>query len=135
VSINIQLKQNQLIHFNFRFPLPQISIDYLNFTYEMAKEGKVLFLTVKITYDLEDFDTKDKYEVTTFSSVYEITPENESLTAARIYPICETTTDTLNACLDFLVQCKEVPPKTVSCPPICHLHAGLQEVVAWYDAH
>jgi hypothetical protein len=135
MSINYQLKQNRLPQFNFKLPLPPTPIDYLEFSYEMDKKGEALILTINIDYRLEDFDTKEKYEVTRFRSVYEVVPEDEPLTAKKLYPICQTAADTLNSCLDFLVQCNEVPPKTVGCPPVCHLHAGLQEVVDWYNSH
>lgn len=135
MAINYQLKQNQLPVFNFKLPLPPTPIDYLQFTYQMGKVGEKLVLVVNIDYTLEDFDTKERYEVTTFKSVYEVVPTDEPLTAKKLYPVCQSAADTLNSCLDFLVQCNEVPPKTVSCPPICHLQAGLQEVVDWYNGH
>ena len=132
MAINYQLKQNRLPVFNFKHPLPPTAIDHLDFSYQKDKVGNVLVLAINIGYVLEDFDTKERYEVTTFKSVFEVEPEDEPLTAKKLYPVCQSAADTLNSCLDFLVQTSELPPKTVSCPPICHLQAGLQEVVEWY---
>lgn len=132
MAINFELKQNRLPQFDFKLPFPQTPIDYLDFSYEMAKNGEALVLTVKIKYELEDFDTKERYEVTKYNSVYEVLPMEEILTPAKLYMVCKSAAETLNSCLEFLVECKEVPPKTISCPPICHLQADLQKIIEWY---
>ncbi len=135
MAITIELKRNRLPQFEFRLPLPETAIDHLNFRYEMEKVGNALLLSVNIDYALEDFDTKERYDVTKFRSVYEIIPKGEQLTAQKLYPVCKDAAGVLNECLQFLVQCSQVPPKSVSCPPICHLQDGLQDVVHWYLAH
>jgi hypothetical protein len=135
MAITIELKKNRLPQFDFRLPFPQTPIDHLHFRYEMEKVGNALLLSVNIDYALEDFDTKEKYEVTKFRSVYEITPKGEMLTAQKLYPVCKDAAGVLNHCLQYLVDCSEIPPKSVYCPPICHLQDGLQDVVHWYLAH
>jgi hypothetical protein len=135
MAITIQLMQNRLPLFNFKLPFPQTTIDYLEFTYVPLRSGNSLLLTVNVVYQLEDFDTKERYEVTRFWSIYAIKPENELLTAAKLYPVCEGAADMLRSRLGLLVESREIPPRNLSCPPVCHLLADLQKVVEWYNSH
>ena len=134
MAIQINLIENRMPVFDFRLPLPETCIDHLEFKFEGDKLGTILFLKIKIIYSIENFDTKERYEVAQFRSVYEITPLDETLTSAKLYPACKYATDMLNSCLGFLIDAGEVPERTISCPPICHLQGELHKVMRLYDS-
>ena len=99
------------------------------------KLGSTLFLKVKIIYFLEDTRSKEKYEVTQFSCVYEINPNGELLTVDDLYPACGNATDVLIFYLWGLLEACKQPKMKVSCPNIHDLRRDLGRVISWYNCH
>jgi hypothetical protein len=135
MSIQTLLIGDRIPVFDFKFPLPKKRVDYLEFMYDKMKLGSTLYLKVKIIYFLADARTKEKYEVTQFSSVYEISPDGERLTIEALYPACGYATDVLVFHLWAVMESCGQPRLKVSCPHIQHLRRELRRVINWYNSH